>query len=70
MKISEFTVPELTVFREKCNFTALERSCFDLKAKDYSNVQLAMQLNISESTVTIVMRRVRNKISKVLEWEV
>ena len=70
MKISEFTVPELTHFREQCNFTALERSCFDLKAKDYSNVQLAMQLNISESTVTIVMRRVRNKISKVLQWEV
>lgn len=70
MKISEFTVPELTVFREKCNFTTLERACFDLKAKDYSNVQLAMQLNISESTVTIVMRRVRNKILKVLNWEV
>lgn len=70
MKISSFTVPELNVFKEKCNFTPLERQCFDLKAKDYTNVQLAMQLNISESTVTIVMRRVRNKISKVLQWEV
>ena len=49
---------------------AADDLCFDLKAKDYSNVQLAMQLNISESTVTIVMRRVRTKITKVLNWEV
>lgn len=68
MKISSFTTPELKMFREQCNFTNLERACFDLKAQDYSNVQLAMQLNISESTVTIVMRRVRNKITKVLNW--
>jgi len=68
MKISEFTVPELTVFREQCNFTLLERQCFDLKAQDYSNIQLAMKLNVSESTVTVVMRRVRNKITKVLNW--
>jgi len=70
MKISEFTVPELTHFREQCNFTPMERKCFDLKAQDYSNVQLAMKLNVSESTVTIIMRRVRTKILKVLQWEV
>lgn len=68
MKISSFTVPELTVFREKCNFTALERSCFDLKAKDCSNIELAMKLNISESTVSVTMRRVRAKIITVMNW--
>lgn len=68
MKISEFTVPELTHFREQCNFTDIERQCFDLKAKDCTNVELAMKLNISESTVSIIMRRVRTKITKVLEW--
>lgn len=68
MKISEFTVPELTKFREQCNFTALERSCFDLKAKDCTNVELAMKLNISESTVSVTMRKVRSKITRLLEW--
>lgn len=70
MKISSFTLPELTIFREQCNFTPLERKCFDMKAQDYSNVQLAMKLNISESTVAVTMRRVRTKITKVLNWEV
>ncbi len=52
MKICDFIVPELKLFREQCNFTDLERKCFDMKAKDYSNIQLAMQLNVSESTIT------------------
>jgi FixJ family two-component response regulator len=68
MKISEFTVPELTRFREQCNFTEIERQCFDLKAKDCTNVELAMKLNVSESTVSITMRRVRSKITTVMNW--
>lgn len=68
MKISSFTKPELRYFKEQCNFTPLEAQCFDLKAKDYTNIQLAMELNVCESTVSITMRRVRTKITKVLEW--
>lgn len=68
MKISSFTVPELEIFKAKCNFTPLERQCFDLKAKDCSNIELAMKLNISESTVSVTMRRVRAKIITVMNW--
>lgn len=70
MKISTFTKPELDMFREKCNFTDQERKCFDLKAKDYTNTQLSMKLNISESTVSVTMKRVRAKIYKIINWEV
>lgn len=70
MRIADFTKPELDHFREQCNFTDIERKCFDLKAKDCTNVQLAMKLNVSESTVSVTMRRVRTKITKVLEWTV
>lgn len=70
MRICDFTVPELNRFREQCNFTETERLCFDLKAKDCTNTELAMKLNVSESTITVTMRRVRTKIAKVLEWEV
>ena len=70
MKICDFTKPELDKFRSECNFTNIERKCFDLKARDYSNVQLAMELNVSESTIAVTMRRVRTKITKILEWEV
>ena len=70
MKISTFTKPELDMFREKCNFTDQERKCFELKAKDYTNTQLSMKLNISESTVSVTMKRVRAKIYKIINWEV
>ena len=70
MKISSFTLPEIRHFEEQCNFTPLEAQCFKLKAKDYTNVQLAMELNISESTVSVTMRRVRAKIVKVLQWQI
>ena len=57
MKISTFTKPELDMLRAKCNFTDQERKCFDLKAKDYTNTQLSMQLNISSSTVSVTMKK-------------
>jgi FixJ family two-component response regulator len=70
MKICDFTKPELDKFRKECNFTEIERQCFDLKAKDKTNMQLSMELNVSESTISVVMRRVRTKITRVLNWEV
>lgn len=70
MKICDFTKPELDRFWKDCNFTDIEKQCFELKAKDKTNTQLAMELNVSESTISVVMRRVRTKITKVLNWEV
>lgn len=66
MKIANFTQSELDLFREECNFTDIESRCFELKARDWTDVQISIELNISESTVAVTMRRVRNKIDKVL----
>ncbi len=68
MKICDFTKPELDKFRAECNFTDIESKCFELKARDCSNVELAMKLNVSESTISVTMRRVRTKITRVLNW--
>lgn len=70
MKICDFTKPELDKFREQCNFTEDEMQCFDLKAKGMTNIQLSMQLAMSESKVSMTMKRVRTKITKILEWTV
>lgn len=67
MKISQFTVKELDEIRQAANFTDLEMSCFNLKAKNCTNVELAMKLNICESTVSMTMKSVRTKITSVLE---
>lgn len=70
MRICDFTKPELDTLREQCNFTSIERLAFDMKAKDCTNIQIAMELNVSESTIAVTMRRVRTKITKVLDWRV
>lgn len=67
MKISSFTKKEIDYLLSECNFTELEESCFKLKAKDKSNVQLALELNVCESTVSSTMKSVRAKITSVLE---
>lgn len=66
MKICNFTEPELEKFRKLCNFTDRERTYFELKAKDASNVAIALEMHVSESTVSLVARKVRKKIIKVL----
>ena len=62
MKICDFTVPELNRFRELCNFTDSELQYFNLRAKDKSNVQIAQEMNVSESTVSVLARKVKKKI--------
>ena len=67
MKICTFTKSELDTFRKECNFTTLEAQCFELKAKNCTNVELGMKLNICDSTVSSTMKSVRAKITSVLE---
>ena len=67
MKISTYTKKELDVFRKEANFTDFELSCFNLKAKDLTNYQVAMELNVCESTITTTMKNVRAKIVAVTE---
>ena len=66
MKICDFTVPELDKFRALCNFTPDEEQYFNLRAKDKSNIQIAMEMNISESKVSKLARKVKDKMKRVL----
>ena len=66
MKICDFTKPELDKFRELCNFTAEEEMYFDLKSKDCSNIEIAFRMNISEAKVSILARKVKSKIIRVI----
>lgn len=66
IQIRDFTVPELDKFRALCNFTDEELEYFELKAKDKSNIQIALAMNISEAKVSKLAKRVRNKIIKII----
>lgn len=66
MKICDFVEWELQKFRDECNFTEDELRYFNLRAKNKSNTQIALEMHISESTVSILARKVKKKIIKVL----
>lgn len=66
MLIRDFVELELNYFRQHCNFTEDEMMYFNLRAKDKSNIYIAMQMNISEAQANKLSARVRKKILKVL----
>ena len=66
LKIRDFVEWELQMFRDKCNFTDDELTFFNLRAKDKSNVQIALEMNISESQVSKLAKRVKSKMIRVL----
>lgn len=66
MKIRDFTVPELDRFRELCNFTNDELIYFNLRAKDKSNTQIAIEMNVSEAQVSKLARRVKDKMKRII----
>lgn len=65
-KIRDFTVPELNMFRELCNFTEEELEYFNLRAKDKSNSEIAYIMNVSEPKVSVLAKRVKAKMIRVL----
>jgi len=66
IQIRDFTVPELNKFRELCNFTRDELAYFELKAKDKSNVEISLEMNISTAQVSKIAKRVRSKIIRII----
>ena len=66
--LRDFTIPEpeLERFRELCNFTDSELEYFNLRARDKSNVEIALLMNISEAQVSKLAKRVKSKMIRVL----
>lgn len=66
MKIYDFVEWELEKFRKECNFSAEELEYFNLRAKHFSNQQIAIKMNVSEGKVSKLAKSVKTKILKVL----
>lgn len=66
MKIRDFVEWELQMFRDKCNFTDDELMYFNLRAKDKSNTQIAVEMSVSEAQVSKLARRVKDKMKRVI----
>lgn len=66
MQIYDFTMPELDTFRHLCNFTPDEEEYFELRARGLSNVQIALEMHVSESKVSKLARKVKSKMLRVV----
>lgn len=54
------------MFRELCNFTPQEREYFELRSKHKSNVEIALEMNVSEPQVSKLAKKVKSKILRVV----
>jgi len=66
MQIYDFTVPELDHLRELCNFSDSELEYFNLRAKHKSNVEISLIMHVSESQVSKLARKVKDKIKRII----
>lgn len=66
MKIRDFTVPELDMFRELCNFTDEELEYFNLRSKDKTNSEISYLMNVSEAKISVLAKRVKKKMIRIL----
>lgn len=67
MQIYDFVEFELAYLREQCNFTEDELAYFNLRAKHYSNLQIAIAMNVSEGKVAVLAKKVKVKILRVID---
>lgn len=65
MKISDYTKPELDRFRELCNFTSDETLYFNYRSQDTSNKNIAELMCVSDTKVSILARKVKDKIRRI-----
>lgn len=66
MIISDFTEPELDYFRRSCNFTYMEETLFNRRAKGVPLERIAEELNISFDYARKISQKVNRKILKVI----
>ena len=66
MQLYDFTVPELNKLRKLCNFSPQELEYFNLRSKHKSNVEIALTMHVSESQVSKLAHKVKDKIKRVL----
>ena len=66
MIVSDFTLPELDIFRANCNFVGNEIRVFELRSKGIPLEEIAETLNMSVEGAKRISRKVNSKINKVL----
>jgi orotate phosphoribosyltransferase-like protein len=62
----EFTRSEYEMICTECMLNEEYKKLFEMKIKGYSRVKMAMELNVSESTLDNMIQKLKKKIKKIL----
>lgn len=62
----DFTRKEVEDIKSKIYFDEEEEKVFEMKLLNYSIARIAIELKTSEPTISRIIRRVKNKIKRVL----
>lgn len=62
----EFTRSEVDEIKNKIYLSEIQERIFEYRLKEYSITKMAMLENVSESTINRELKKVRNKILKVI----
>lgn len=64
----EFTKQEVDIIKSKIYLSELQERIFEYRLKEYSITKMAMLENVSESTISRELKKIKNKILKVI-WQ-
>jgi len=62
----EFTRTEYEMICKECMLNEEYKKLLEMKIKGYTRTKMAMELNVSEATLDIMIRKLKKKIKKIL----
>ena len=62
----EFTRREVDEIKNKIYLSEIQERIFEYRLKEYSITKMAMLENVSESTISRELKKIKNKILKVI----
>lgn len=62
----EFTRTEYEHICQECMLNEEYKKLFEMKIKGYSRVKMAMELNVSESTLDVMIKKLKKKIKRII----
>lgn len=64
----EFTKQEVEIIKSKIYLSEIQERIFEYRLKEYSITKMAMLENVSESTISRELNKVKRKIMKII-WQ-
>lgn len=62
----EFTKTEYEQICEECMLNDEYKKLFEMKIKGYTRTKMAMELNVSEPVLDVMIKKLKKKIKKII----